>query len=207
MCNHNHRDCFFSRAIVVGTLSLTGFVAGCQSSNPVHQKAAIGTALGTTAGAIIGHQSDHAAEGALIGAAAGALTGGIVGNAQAEREAAEAQAIQAHQSALVDQDLIHMSQSGLGDSVIVNAIQQRGGRFDLSPAGLIHLKSNGVSNAVIEAVQRASIASQSSASGASGASSGVAVQGVVVVRPRPIAKVVVPAPRVKPRPVKRRRRW
>jgi len=171
----------------------------------MHRNAAVGTALGGAAGALIGHQSDHAAEGALIGAATGGLTGGLIGDAQdarAERDAAIAQVSHAqHFPGLVNRDLINMAQSGLGDEVIINAIQQRGGQFDLSPAGLIALKSNGVSDVVIAAVQR------SNSPTASGVVFVRPVQGVVLAGPRPIAKVIIPSPRRAPHNISRRRRW
>jgi len=171
----------------------------------MQRNAAVGTALGGAAGAIIGHQSDHAAEGALIGAATGGLTGGLIGDAQdarAERDAAIAQVSHTQQvPGLVNLDLINMAQSGLSDEVIINAIQQRGGQFDLSPAGLIALKSHGVSDAVIAAVQR------SSSPTASGAVLVRPVHGVVVAAPRPVAKVIIPASRRTPHYIGRRRRW
>lgn len=194
----------------VSIFALTLFVisfAGCQSANHAQRNAVLGSALGGTTGAIIGHQSGQTAEGGLIGAAAGAVTGGLVGNVQdanAERDAVVAQASHVNQvPALTNQDLVQMAQSGLGDTVIINAIQQRGGQFDLSPQGLIFLKSNGVSDAVIQDVQRSSTSVQPNVVKTRPDVVAPYVSGVVVVRPQPIARVYVPAARFVPRYVPR----
>jgi uncharacterized protein YcfJ len=135
---------------------------GCTHMDPVGGSALVGSGLGATAGGIIGHQSGNTGAGALIGAAAGALGGAIVGDAQQsrlERDAAFAYAdgVQAQQfsAAVTNSDVIYMTQNGLGDDVIINAISTRGGRFDTSPSGLIGLRSAGVSNVVISAMQNA----------------------------------------------------
>lgn len=193
-------------AVIFVSLLAVGSLTGCQSASYAQRGAGLGTALGGATGAIIGHQSGQGAEGALIGAAAGAITGGLIGDAQdarAERDAAIAQANYAQQMpALNNQELIRMAQSGLSDGIIINSIGQRGGQFDLSPDGLIFLKSNGVSDAVIEAVQRSCTATTYV-----GVASAPPVQGVVVVSPRPAAKIVLLAPRRAPHYVVPRRRW
>lgn len=196
-------------------LSAVLFCSGCHAPGGYAQQGAVlGTALGGTTGAIVGHQSGHSAEGALIGAAAGALTGGLVGDAQdarAERDAAIAQVnYQQQMAALNNHEIIRMAQSGLSDSVIIGAIQQRGGQFDLSPDGLIYLKTNGVSDTVIRAVQQAS--TPTAVVTAPAATATPSVHGVVVVHPRPVARIVAPAPYVPRRPIgpprrHRGRRW
>ena len=137
--------------------------AGCQEMNNTTAGALLGTGAGAAAGAIIGHQSGHRDKGALIGAATGALAGGLIGNAKdarEERDAAIAQAQAAEDAreadlrAMTDYDLIKMSQSGISDAVIISAVENRGGRFDLSPDGIINLKANGVSDRVVLAIQR-----------------------------------------------------
>jgi hypothetical protein len=86
-----------------------------------------------------------------------------------------------------------MAQTGLSEDVIINAVQTRGGRFDLSPNGLIYLKTNGVSDRVIRAVQDASVVATSSHP----ATSVIyppqpSVHGVVVVHPRPAVHLGLP---------------
>ncbi|MFO1095523.1 MAG: glycine zipper domain-containing protein [Planctomycetaceae bacterium] len=174
---------------------LPAFFAGCQTLTHTENGALFGSGLGAATGAVIGHQSGHTAGGAAIGAVAGALTGAVVGNAQDERDAAIAQA-QASQmaAALTNYDLIRMAQSGLGDEVIINAMQTRGGRFDLSVDALIQLRDAGVSDRVITSVQQASAAAPRVAATSYRSSSvvvappvGVVVGGpAVVVAPRPV---------------------
>jgi uncharacterized protein YcfJ len=155
------------RAIVGASLACVALilVIGCQSASHTSNGAALGTGLGALAGGIIGHQSGHTAGGAIVGAAAGALAGGLVGNAadaREERDAAVAHAAYMEQvrQSLTNVDLIRMAQSGLGDDVIITAVQTRGGQFDLSPDGMIQLKQQGVSDRVIQAVQQASTLSR-----------------------------------------------
>ncbi len=133
---------------------------GCTHFDPVTGSTLVGSGLGATTGAIIGHQSGHTGTGALIGAAAGALGGALVGDAQqsrAQRDAAFAYADRQSQQiaagAVTNTDVIYMTQNGLGEDVIINAIHTRGGQFDTSPQSLIHLKSSGVSDSVISVMQ------------------------------------------------------
>ncbi|MEM1304573.1 MAG: YMGG-like glycine zipper-containing protein [Planctomycetota bacterium] len=123
-----------------------------------------GGLLGAVAGAVIGGR-DNAGEGALIGAGIGAITGRALGAKQDAADQARAANgyaytadanARATQLAVTNLDLIQMTQAGLGEDVIVGAIQNRGGRFDLSPQGLITLKQNGVSDRVVATAQRLS---------------------------------------------------
>ena len=138
--------------------------AGCQGVNHTTDGAALGTGVGALAGGIIGNQSGNAAEGALIGALAGAAGGALVGNAQDNEERAEAwksyaeHSEQVHQQqarALSADDVITMSNNAnIGDSIIIQAIQQRGVKFDANKDYIIYLADRGVSQTVISAVQR-----------------------------------------------------
>jgi hypothetical protein len=126
--------------------------------NHTESGALVGTTLGTVAGAVIGHQAGNAAAGALIGAGTGAVVGGLAGNAEDAREERDAalayqQAQFNAQLALTNADVIGMAQNGVGDQVIIGAIRNRGGRFDLSPQSIIDLKQRGVSDAVIAYMQ------------------------------------------------------
>lgn len=53
---------------------------------------------------------------------------------------------------LTNKDLVEMSKSGLPESIILAKIKSSGGSFDTSPAALLELKKEGVSDAVILAV-------------------------------------------------------
>ena len=50
-------------------------------------------------------------------------------------------------------DVVYMVKSGVSEQVIMNSMRERGGRFDTSPEAIVNLKSNGVSDAVIYAMQ------------------------------------------------------
>jgi len=50
---------------------------------------------------------------------------------------------------------MEMARSGtVSDALIINMIQDRSGKFDTSPTGVIALKQSGVSDTVIMAMQR-----------------------------------------------------
>lgn len=142
---------------------LCGYLAtsvGCVARNHTEAGAMVGSGVGGVMGALIGGQSGHAAGGAVVGALAGAAVGGLAGNAEDardERDAAIAQAQYnqhvAAQQAVTNVDLMTMAQAGLSDQVIVNAVQTRGGNFDLSPSAIIELKNRGVSDSVILSIQ------------------------------------------------------
>ncbi|MEM8864718.1 MAG: glycine zipper domain-containing protein [Planctomycetota bacterium] len=120
-----------------------------------------GGAFGAITGALIGGRGNRG-EGALIGAGVGALAGRMLGKQQDnidQQQAAVGRAVtaqanaQAAQLAVTNFDLIEMSRAGLSDEVIIGAMQNRGGRFDLSPQALIMLKQNGVSDRVVASAQ------------------------------------------------------
>jgi uncharacterized protein YcfJ len=142
--------------LVVGLLAT---LAGCAPVNNTQAGMLWGGGIGTVAGAIIGHQSHHGGSGALIGAAAGALVGGLAGNAadvRNERDAAIAHAyyVQHSRPLLTNEDLIRLTQGGIGDDLILEMIDTRGGRFDLDADAIVQLKSSGVSDRVILRIQR-----------------------------------------------------
>ena len=140
-----------------------GFVlAGCQSMNNTGSGALLGTGVGATAGALIGHATGNTGAGALIGAASGATAGALIGNAKDAREerdaaVAHAQYAQAQSHAVAQalkvSDVVTMSQSGVSDNVIANALHTRGCLFDGSPDTIIYLRRQGVSDHTISAMQ------------------------------------------------------
>jgi uncharacterized protein YcfJ len=140
--------------------------AGCQTpdnSNAV-TGGVLGTGLGALTGAIVGSAFGRrdAAAGALIGAAAGGVGGALLGHAQDEKNQQTRDAIQAQyqqaqaaaeQRALHNDDIVYMVKTNVSDQVIINSMRERGGRFDTSPEAIVNLKSNGVDDAVIYAMQ------------------------------------------------------
>jgi uncharacterized protein YcfJ len=148
--------------LVLSCLSNTG----CQTTdnNNAVGGAVVGTGLGALTGAIVGSAFGRrdAAAGALIGAAAGGVGGALIGHAQDERNQQTRDAVQAQyqqaqaaaeQNALHNNDIVYMVKNGLSEQVIVNSMRERGGRFDTSPDAIVQLKANGVSDAVIYAMQ------------------------------------------------------
>jgi len=122
--------------------------------------AAVGGLTGGVLGAAIGSGEGKTGEGALIGGLAGAIAGGLLGN-QADRteyqriQYNQQQFDQAIQSAISYSDVIQMSRSGLGDDVISRQIETQGTVQRPTTSDLMMLKSNGVSDRVIVAMQTA----------------------------------------------------
>lgn len=132
--------------------------------NDTREGTVVGGGLGALTGALIGGKKNWEG-GALIGAGVGALAGHAMGSA---RDQADAQQVaigtsianqanaQVAATAVTNYDLSQMTAAGLSDDLIISTIQNRGGRFDMSPNGLIALKRAGVSDRVVLAAQQAS---------------------------------------------------
>lgn len=123
--------------------------------------AVVGGGVGALTGAAIGGRKQRG-EGALIGAGVGVLAGGLLGKAADnadQRQAAAGMAVaananaQAAAQAVTNFDLVEMTRAGVSEDLIISTIRSRGGRFDLSPTGLIALKQSGVSDRVVLAAQ------------------------------------------------------
>lgn len=121
----------------------------------------VGGGLGAVAGALVSPRKNRG-ENALIGAGVGALAGGLLGKSRDNADAREvyaggAVAAQANAQvtalAVTNFDLVEMTRAGLSEELIIGTIQSRGGRFDMSPNGLIALKQSGVSDRVVLAAQ------------------------------------------------------
>jgi hypothetical protein len=158
--------------------------------------AVVGGGLGAVAGALVSPKKNRG-ENALIGAGVGALAGGLLGNSRDKADqrqaiigssvAANANAHLAAQ-AVTNYDLVEMTRAGLSEDLIVSTIQSRGGRFDLSPGGLIALKQSGVSDRVVLAAQ-------------SMGRSGNVAPAPAVVAPAPVVVSQPPVMYVEPAPV------
>jgi hypothetical protein len=123
--------------------------------------AVVGGGVGAITGAAVAGRKDRG-PGALIGAGVGALAGGLLGksadNADARQAAAGSAAVaqanaQAQALAVTNYDLVEMTRAGCSEDLIISTIRTRGSRCDLSPAGLIALKQQGVSDRVVIAAQ------------------------------------------------------
>ncbi|MFK8114355.1 MAG: glycine zipper domain-containing protein [Rubripirellula sp.] len=153
--------------------------------------ATLGGLAGAVAGGLIGDNNGEAGAGAAIGGVVGAVAGGLLGNA-ADKEAVyqrqqnvyyqqqqQTQQFAQTQSAVSIADAISMTRSGLGDSVIINQINQRGVQQQLQVSDIITLHQQGVRESVITAMQR----------------SPTGVQRVARAAPQPVQRVITrPAP-------------
>jgi len=132
---------------------------GCQSPYHRDQLAAIGALTGAGVGALIGEDRGNAASGAAIGSVVGAATGAVVGDRLDEIDARNQELIQARlgrrlHGASTKEDVIAMSRAGLSDDVIITHIRVHGVASPPSADDLIVLKNQGVSDAVLQAMQQ-----------------------------------------------------
>ena len=145
---------------LVALLTLLTLVStGCQSPYHADRGALFGGLLGAGTGAIVGDALGNTGAGAAIGAGVGALTGAAIGQGMDDMEARNRALIasqlgrEIRAGAVTVDDVVMMSQAGVGDELIVNHIRCNG---MVSPPGthdLITLNSQGVSTQVIKAMQ------------------------------------------------------
>lgn len=117
--------------------------------------AAVGGLLGAGTGAIIGKAAGNTGAGALLGAGVGALTGAAVGNSEDRKEHREA--VMAASATSVGpmclNDVIKLTQSNVGETTIIKQIQTSRTVFQLTTDDVVMLKSYGVTDPVINALQ------------------------------------------------------
>jgi uncharacterized protein YcfJ len=123
-----------------------------------------GGVAGAVIGGIIGHQNDETAEGALIGGAVGAIAGGLLGQ-EKDRQVYRGYQYQQQQAALYQQgvstyDIVVMSQNGVSPQVIINQINMKGIQQRPGVHEIISLHQQGVNETVIDAMQRARLATE-----------------------------------------------
>ena len=135
----------------------TSVAGGCASMNYAHRGALAGGLAGAGIGAAVGESGGDAVPGALIGGALGAVTGAVVGDGidadrarQAQIEAAIGRQMA---GAVTTDDAIAMTRAGLSDEVITAHIRANGVAQPPQVSDLIHLRNQGVSDAVITSLQ------------------------------------------------------
>ena len=148
------------------TMTVLLGIVGCQA--PYYQQqgqhqnrngmALFGGLAGAGIGAALSKGNSNTGENALLGAALGAVTGAAVGNAVDEVEARNQALFQQHLGSQLTgstsiNDVVSLSQAGLGDEVICTHIARHGVARSLSAQDLIVLKQSGVSDKVINAMQ------------------------------------------------------
>jgi hypothetical protein len=129
--------------------------SGCATMNNTEKGVLGGAALGGIAGGLMGGAVGKPGAGAAIGAGLGGIGGGLVGNAVDESEARQnARAVTAVHGPLGLTDVAQMAQQHISDSVIIGQIRSTGSVYNLSPNDIYWLKENGVSDVVIQEMQR-----------------------------------------------------
>ncbi len=133
--------------------------AGCASANYSDRGALLGGLLGAGTGALVGNALGHTGAGAIVGAGLGAITGAAVGDALDEIEARNRAMIAAHLGREVRpgpatiEEIVMMVNAGVDDELIINHIRANGVTRVPGPHELVTLKQQGVSAAVIRAIQ------------------------------------------------------
>jgi len=140
-----------SRAFFLSSSFMLMVLSSCSNAGT---GAAVGAVVGVGAGAAIGGGS-----GALIGGAVGAASGALIGAALDDTDRNNLQQSSPStldkldkKQALNKQDIIHMTQAGLSDKVIIDQIHATDSKFSLSAQEIIDLKNQGVSQSVIDAM-------------------------------------------------------
>jgi len=127
----------------------------------------LGAAAGGGAGAAIGKKTGNPILGAVIGTLGGGIVGNRIGDEIDQRRAAEAYYYQQQQqqqqyqqyqqmSAVSLDQVVQLTRNGLSDDLILSHIEQNGFQQTISANDLITLKQQGVSDRVIQALQRSS---------------------------------------------------
>jgi len=138
-------------------------LAGCASPYHQDQGALFGGLTGAGVGALVGNAVGEPLAGAAIGAGVGAVTGAAVGQSLDDIEARNRAEIEARLGRQMPaggatvEDVIAMTRANVNEQVILNHVQINGSARPLQPNDLIHLQSSGVSPAVIQAMQQASL--------------------------------------------------
>lgn len=141
--------------LFLGSATLLGFATfiGCVSGPHAHNGATLGALVGAPLGAVIGSQNGEPLAGALVGGTIGSLTGNSIGASVDQEQRMLQAAAQRAQRHLTMQDVISLSQNGVGEDVIINQIQSAGMIGRPSTNDLLALKNAGVSDRVIRAMQ------------------------------------------------------
>ena len=140
---------------------LVGLV-GCHTEKCQHRHrddlALFGGLTGAGIGAVLSKGNSNRGENTLIGAAVGALTGAALGSSMDEVEAHNQSLFEEHlgrqlSGATTMDDVLALSRAGLGDEVIRTHLARHGVAQPPTTQDLIILKQEGVSDAIIQAMQ------------------------------------------------------
>lgn len=142
-------------------LAIAAVGSGCASPYYSDRGALLGGLLGAGTGALVGNALGHTGAGAVIGAGVGAITGAAIGDTLDEIEARNRAMIAAQLGREVRpgpvtiEEIVMMVKAGVEDELIINHIRANGVTRQPGPHELVTLKQEGVSAAVIRAIQEA----------------------------------------------------
>jgi len=189
-----------SIVVVACSIFVSGPFASAQTNS--QRDAVIGGVAGAILGGIAGNQNDETPEGIAIGGVAGAIAGHVIGKtkdrnleeryyyqqqaAQVAQQQEYQQAVQL-QKAISIQDAISLSNSGVSQRLIINQIHNNGVQQEIGVSEILALHQNGVSELVINEMQRASVGSPISPTV-------IAQPPAVLVKPSP---AIVARPQIK----------
>jgi len=148
----------------MGCLLILATAVGCNSPYHADRGALVGGLLGAGTGAIVGDHMGSAGAGTAIGAGIGALSGAAIGQGMDEvdtRNAARVAAIEQQMGrqlaagAATIADVKAMSAAGVDEQLIINHINASGVAVRPSAQDVIAMQQQGVSPAVISALQTA----------------------------------------------------
>ena len=154
-----------TQSLILGITVFAAARGGCSHMNNTEKGVGLGGAIGAGTGLAIGAATGNPKTGAMVGGLVGAGIGGIAGSekdreVQEKRDLQQAQAVATTQAQVQQQrmgltDVVHMSQQGHDEQVIINQIRSTGSVFQLSGSDLDFLKTNGVPSRVIVEMQNA----------------------------------------------------
>jgi outer membrane lipoprotein SlyB len=129
------------------------FLSGCATNTQTGALA--GAGLGGATGAAIGAAAHNPVAGAIIGATAGTLIGASAGAEADRREYTKAvrQDVAARGGPMTLEQVRDMAQNHVADSVIIDQIHLTRTYYTLTPEQIIWLRQEGVSDAVVQAMQ------------------------------------------------------
>lgn len=157
MCHARHACAATALCLFAVTATFTS--GGCMSPYHSDQGALFGGLGGAGLGAVVGNALGNTAAGAIIGAGAGTLAGAAVGSGMDNIEAKNRAMIESRlgralpSGNVTTSDVIAMSQAQVEPEVIAEHIRLNGMVAPPTAADLIYLKEQGVSPAVVRAMQ------------------------------------------------------
>ncbi|GAB4130272.1 glycine zipper domain-containing protein [Thermopirellula anaerolimosa] len=132
--------------------------SGCTSTH-ADRGALLGGLLGAGTGAVVGNAVGSTAAGAALGAGVGAIAGAAIGDSldeiEAQNRAAIAQQLgrELQPGRVTYDDVIAMTKAGVAEELILTHIRNNGMVYPPGVDEIIRLQQEGVSTAVIKAMQ------------------------------------------------------